>query len=199
MRSVDPFPTDWKQRVEECIRNRDYPFLPQTKQQERREKEMLRLLSKDEVEAAADILWKAARNRPEIQGNFTRIIFESLFDLGRVLLFVPPSLTRRFYREGIKFLEYVRGNSRRFRRGEARIALERAILDYRLDEIDSPMTRPKEPGPRIAQVALQDRFKRIYGKTLDSATAHFLRAAYPTTNWTGAEVGARRREISRKR
>lgn len=192
-------PGDWKQQVETYIQNRAFPFLPGINQPERRQREMRRLLQTSEVEAAADIMWKAAKNRPALQGGFHCVIHGALFDLTRALLFVPSIPTRRFHRDVIKVLEYVRDNNRRFRKGEALLALERSISDYHMDEEEAPATRPKEPGPRIALIALQDRFKEIYGRPMNKAVGYFLKAAFPTTDWNTTTVGARAKEINRQR
>ena len=163
-----------------------------------RRRHVFRMLRMEELEDAAEILWKKAKNRPEIRGAFPRLIYEVLLGLSRVLM-CSPSQTKRFYQNLIFFLEYARDNSRRFRRGEPRVALERAIADYRLDEEEAPKTRPKKPGPRLARIFLKNILERTYGRPVDNAAAILLKVAYPETNPTAETVQRRRREQKKEK
>ena len=224
MRGTDPIPTDWKQRVETCISNCKFLFLPEDKKPEVRRSVMLRLLRGSNVQAGAEVLWSLAGDLSrarlqKVRGDFHAHIASALFVLAMALRSRPPRSSAKPIREIAEALERVR-DSRRFFQGEPeRKELDRAIRFYRWAYECARSTKPKGVGPRIALCCLRSDFSLIFRegvkkksdkdeeviperiprgrmKIIDDAVGFFMQAAFGSA-WDGPTVRTRYSEWSR--
>lgn len=204
MQRTDPIPTDWMQRVEACIRDCRFLFLPEDKEPELRRSVMRRLLRGKNVQGGAEILWNLAGNLPqeslrEVRGHFHAHILNALFVLALALRPRPPKLSAKPFRDAAEALERVRDHGRFFRVGQLREELERSIRYYRGVAKLTWTTKPKDMGPRIALCSLRHDFKLVFRgpmEAIDDAVGFFLQDAFGG-EWTSRSVKSRASEWSR--
>lgn len=206
MRRTTKLPPDWKHRLEKSIRNGESPFDPTPSEildgkvrmdlaDSAIQKNMLRLLKKELVEKAAELLWKHSEGRPSVQQKVPIYIHRALYWIAWALKDRPKEPLASEYRWVIKTLEQVRDDDRLLlflgRRGEGfRTLLESAVGYYRLFESSAQRTKPKDASQRLALSMLRGDFRVDLGNPSNQAVALLMEAAFGGT-WDADNVRVR--------
>jgi hypothetical protein len=150
---------------------------------------MLQLIEKSEVGQAAEYLWSASRDVPEIRALFPVVIQSCLYVLaGSVTVRPATKRTAKRWRELVAAMEEVLEDGICFKKGEARAELERAIEWYKGITAVAHKGKPKDYGARRALLSLRDYFMRVFGNPMTTPTALFMRAAGFGNGWNDEAV-----------
>lgn len=173
-------PANWRLGVErnlrESCRNRKDP---------RYLKEALRILSSRDLEIA--LLYLSAVDRVT-NNNVTTLILTCVS-------VPPPRFTKKDAADVSAAIRLVR------KRASSLLVLDRKAIDDRIKFFDELAERRVPPGPKSSKARLlikllSGSFRTMFGRPIHGATAALLRAAFPGSKWTSAQVSG---TISRRR